>query len=45
MLKEAYYGVSMVNAHEEVKKETKYTTDFDFNNNGVIEFLKKHKLY
>ena len=45
MLKEAYYGVSMINASDDVKKETKYTTDLDFNNNGVIEFIKKHKLY
>ncbi len=45
ILKEAFYGVSMINANEEVKKETKYTTDLDFNNNGVIDFIKKHKLY
>ena len=45
MLKEAYYGVSMINANDDVKKEAKYVTDFDFENNGVIEFLNKHKLY
>lgn len=41
MLKEAYYGVSMINANTELKELTKYHTDYDFNNNGVIEFLKK----
>ena len=45
MIKEAYYGVSMINANDNVKKEAKYVTEFDFENNGVIEFLKKYKLY
>ena len=45
MLKEAGFGVSMINANEEVKKVTKYQTEFDNNNNGVIEFIKKNKLY
>ena len=41
MLKAANYGVSMINANQELKELTKYHTDYDFNNNGVIEFLKK----
>lgn len=35
----------MINANEEVKKVTKFQTEFDNNNNGVIEFIKKNKLY
>ncbi len=45
MLKEAHYGVAMINASDDIKKETKYQTEYDFNHNGVIEFIKKHKLY
>ena len=45
MIKEANYGVAMINAVGELKSHTKYVTDYDFNNNGVIEFIKKHNLY
>ena len=41
MLKAANYGVSMINANQELKELTTYHTDYDYNNNGVIEFLKK----
>lgn len=45
MIEEAHYGVAMINAVGELKSYTKYVTDYDFNNNGVIEFIKKHNLY
>lgn len=41
MIEEAYYGVSMINGNQELKEKTKYHTEYDYNNNGVIEFLKK----
>ena len=40
MLQMANYGVAMINAKPEVKEKAKYTTRKDFNNNGVIDFLK-----
>ena len=45
MIKEAYYGVAMINAVGELKSITNYQTEYDFNNNGVIEFIKKNNLY
>lgn len=41
MILEAFYGVSMINGNQELKAKTIYHTDYDYNNNGVIEFLKK----
>jgi hypothetical protein len=35
----------MINAVGELKSVTEYMTDYDFNNNWVIEFIKKHNLY
>ena len=40
MLQMANYGVAMINAKPEVKEKAKYITRKDFNNNGVIDFLK-----
>ena len=45
MIKEAHYGVAMINAVEDLKKETIYFTTSDFNHNGVIKFIKKNKLF
>ena len=45
MIEEAYYGVAMVNAVELLKQKTEYQTDLDFNNNGVIDFIKKRNLF
>lgn len=45
MIEEAHYGVAMINAVGELKSLTEYMTDYDFNNNGVVEFIKKHNLY
>ena len=45
MIEEAHYGVAMVNAIDELKMKTKYQTDKDFNNNGVIDFIKKKISY
>lgn len=41
MLEIAKYGVAMINARDEVKEKAKFISEFDFNNNGVIEFVKK----
>lgn len=41
MITKANYGVAMINSRNEVKEKAKYISEFDFNNNGVIEFLKK----
>ena len=40
MLSMANYGVAMVNAKDEVKVKAKYVTKKDFNNDGVVDFLK-----
>ena len=40
MIEMANYGVAMINSRTEVKEKAKYTSEFDFNNNGVISFLK-----
>ena len=40
MLQMANYGVAMINAKPEVKEKARYITKKDFNNNGVIDFLK-----
>ena len=40
MIELANYGVAMINARKEVKEKAKYVSEFDFNNNGVIEFIK-----
>ena len=45
MIEEAHYGVAMINAVGELKSVTKYETDYDFNNNGVIEFIRKNGLF
>ena len=41
MIEIANYGVAMKNARDELKEKAKYTSEFDFNNNGVIKFLQK----
>lgn len=41
MLKDAHYGVAMINAREDVIKQTSYITKQDNNNNGVILFVKE----
>lgn len=41
MINAAGYGVAMINSRDEVKEKAKYISEFDFNNNGVIEFIKK----
>ena len=41
MIEKAHYGVAMINARNEVKEKAKYISEFDFNNNGVISFVKK----
>ena len=41
MIEKAHYGVAMINARNEVKEKAKYISEFDFNNNGVISFIKK----
>ena len=41
MIEKAHFGVAMVNSRKEVKEKAKYVSEFDFNNNGVICFLKK----
>ena len=43
MLSMANYGVAMVNAKDEVKAKAKYVTKKDFNNDGVIDFIKNMK--
>ena len=40
MIELSEYGVAMINARDEVKEKAKYVSEFDFNNNGVIEFIK-----
>lgn len=45
MIEEAHYGVAMINAIKELKDRTSFQTDLDFNNNGVIDFIKKKNLY
>jgi Cof subfamily protein (haloacid dehalogenase superfamily) len=40
MIEKANYGVAMINSRDKVKEKAKYITEFDFNNNGVIEFIK-----
>ena len=40
MIQEAHYGICMINACEELKAVSNYETTYDYNNNGVIEFLK-----
>lgn len=40
MLSMANYGVAMINARDEVKTYAKYVTKKDFNNDGVVDFLK-----
>ncbi len=40
MMEMANYGVAMINAKPEVKEKAKYVTKKDFNNDGVIDFLK-----
>lgn len=41
MLMMANYGVAMINSRDEVKEKAKFISEFDYNNNGVIEFIKK----
>lgn len=41
MLKKCGYGVAMQNALPEVKKAADFTTIYDYNHDGVINFLKK----
>jgi Cof subfamily protein (haloacid dehalogenase superfamily) len=41
MIEKAKYGVAMINARDQVKEKAKYISEFDFNNNGVIEFIKR----
>ncbi len=41
MINAAGFGVAMINSRSEVKEKAKYISEFDFNHNGVIEFIKK----
>ena len=41
LLEKANYGVAMINGVEEIKKNAKYISDFDNNNDGVIKFINK----
>ena len=41
LLESAFYGVSMLNAREEVKSKTKYQTKKDNDHDGVIDFVKE----
>lgn len=45
MIEAATYGVAMKNAIPLLKQGRKYITRKDCNHNGVVDFLKKHKLY
>lgn len=41
MMQEAKYSYAMKNAHPEIKKISNFETDFDNNNNGVLEVVKR----
>lgn len=41
MIKEAQYGVAMINSRDDVIKEAKYVSSYDNNNDGVIMFIKE----
>ncbi len=41
MLDAAKYNYAMINAHPEVLKKASFITEFDNNNNGVVEIIKK----
>ncbi|MGN1295391.1 MAG: Cof-type HAD-IIB family hydrolase [Bacilli bacterium] len=41
MLIDAHYGVAMINAREDVIKQTSYVTKKDNNHNGVISFIQE----
>ncbi|MDY0276622.1 MAG: HAD family hydrolase [Acholeplasma sp.] len=41
MLSLTKYGVAMKNAHDEIKKQASFVTDFDNNNDGIALFLEK----
>lgn len=41
MIECANYGVAMINSRVEVKEKAKYVSEFDFNHDGVINFIKK----
>ena len=43
MIEEAHYGICMVNGCPELKAVCNFETTYDYNNNGVIEFLKNLK--
>jgi hydroxymethylpyrimidine pyrophosphatase-like HAD family hydrolase len=41
MLQAAKFSYAMKNAHPEIIKTANYITEFDNNNNGVLEVIKK----
>ena len=41
MIECANYGVAMINSRVEVKEKAKYISEFDFNHDGVINFIQK----
>jgi len=45
LITKAYHGVAMINADLKVKNIAKEFTDYDFNHNGVVKYMKKNKLY
>ena len=42
MFEKSGYKIAMKNAKQELKNIADYITEFSNNENGVIEFLKKH---
>jgi len=40
MIEKANYGVAMINSVDKVKRHAKYVSTYDYNNDGVIEFIK-----
>lgn len=40
MINVAKYGCAMINSRDEVKKEAKYVTEYDCNNDGVRHFIE-----
>lgn len=45
MIEMAHYGVAMINGADILKQATPYQTIKDNNHNGVVHYIKKHKLY
>jgi len=45
MLEMADLGVAMINSNEQVIKNARFVTRKDYNNNGVVDYLIKNKLY